>query len=73
MDRETRDRIRGEVNRAAGVLMLMYGLIRDNIIGSLVDDSKAGFFGSAVQDTLEGLMLIPELIDGEDESNEDHD
>lgn len=67
MNKETRDRIRGEVNRTAGVLMMMYGLIRDQLIASMVDEDKPGFFGSVVQDTLQGLMLICDLIDEEDE------
>lgn len=71
MKRETRDRIRGEVSRASGVLMLMYGLVRDLNICSMVEENKAGFFGSVVQDTLEGLMLINDLIDEEDKHGND--
>lgn len=65
-DRETRDRIRGEVARACGVLMTLYGLVRDTQVGAMVDADQDGFFGSVIADTVAGLQLIGDLIDEDD-------
>lgn len=46
------------VARAEGVMMALYGLCRDLVIGSSVDEDKDGFLGSCVVDTVNGLAKV---------------
>lgn len=65
-----REQIIAQVSRAQGVLMTLYGLVRDIEIASLVDDGKTGELGGVVMDTIHGLNRVVDLWDGVEDEGE---
>ena len=47
-----------QIARAEGVMMALYGFVRDMVIGCSVDADKDGKLGDVMCDTLNGLMQV---------------
>lgn len=46
------------IARAEGVMMALYGICRDLVIGCSVDENKDGKLGDVLGDTMNGLMQV---------------
>lgn len=58
-----------QIARAEGVMMALYGICRDLVIGCSVDEDKNGKLGDVVCDTMHGLLGVYEAL-AEMESHE---
>lgn len=47
-----------QIARAEGVMMALYGICRDMVIGCSVDEDKDGKLGDVMADTMNGLMQV---------------
>ena len=47
-----------QIARAEGVMMALYGICRDLVIGCSVDEDKDGKLGDVLGDTMNGLMQV---------------
>lgn len=47
-----------QIARAEGVMMALYGICRDLVIGCSVDEDKDGKLGDVMGDTMNGLMQV---------------
>jgi hypothetical protein len=47
-----------QIARAEGVMMALYGITRDLVIGCSVDADKDGKLGDVLCDTMNGLMQV---------------
>ena len=47
-----------QIARAEGVMMALYGITRDLVIGCSVDENKDGKLGDVLCDTMNGLMQV---------------
>ncbi len=52
-----------QIARAEGVMMALYGITRDLVIGCSVDDDKDGKLGDVLCDTMNGLMQVYNALD----------
>lgn len=60
-----------QIARAEGVMMALYGITRDLVIGCSVDENKDGKLGDVLGDTMNGLMQVyNELDDRSDDTEE---
>lgn len=65
-----REQMIAEISRAEGVMMTLYGFVRDTEIASLVDEDKNGKLGDVIGDTLQGLDHVIDLWDGVEDEGE---
>jgi len=49
-----------QIARAEGVMMALYGICRDLVIGRSVDEDKDGGLGDVIYDTISGLNNVYE-------------
>lgn len=68
--KNNRDKVIYEVARVTGVMMTMYGMLRDMGICNMVDDGKVGVLGGVVQGAVDGLGRIVEMWDYDPEQDE---
>lgn len=47
-----------QIARAEGVMMALYGIYRDMVVGCSVDEDKDGKLGDVLGDTMNGLMQV---------------
>lgn len=47
-----------QIARAEGVMMALYGIYRDMVVGCSVDEDKDGKLGDVMGDTMNGLMQV---------------
>lgn len=47
-----------QIARAEGVMMALYGFVRDMVVGCSVDADKDGKLGDVMCDTMNGLMQV---------------
>ena len=47
-----------QIARAEGVMMALYGIYRDMVVGCSVDEDKDGKMGDVLGDTMNGLMQV---------------
>lgn len=47
-----------QIARAEGVMMALYGVYRDMVVGFSVDEDKVGKMGDVLGDTMNGLMQV---------------
>lgn len=47
-----------QIARAEGVMMALYGIYRDMVVGCSVDEDKDGKLGDVMCDTMNGLMQV---------------
>lgn len=47
-----------QIARAEGVVMALYGIYRDMVVGCIVDEDKDGKLGDVLGDTMSGLMQV---------------
>ena len=47
-----------QIARAEGVMMALYGICRDLVIGCSVDENKDGILGDVMGDCMNGLMHV---------------
>lgn len=52
-----------QIARAEGVMMALYGITRDLVIGCSVDADKDGKLGDVMADTMNGLMQVYNELD----------
>lgn len=52
-----------QIARAEGVMMALYGITRDLVIGCSVDADKDGKLGDVLCDTMNGLMQVYSALD----------
>ena len=52
-----------QIARAEGVMMALYGITRDLVIGLNVDADKDGKLGDVLCDTMNGLMQVYSALD----------
>lgn len=57
-----------QIARAEGVMMTLYGLCRDLVIGCSVDENKDGKLGDAMSDAVNGLMQVYNELERRDRS-----
>lgn len=55
-----------QIARAEGVMMALYGICRDMVIGCSVDEDKNGKLGDAVGDAMGGLVQVYEELGKEE-------
>ena len=52
-----------QIARAEGVMMALYGIYRDMVVGCSVDEEKDGKMGDVLGDTMNGLMQVHNELD----------
>lgn len=52
-----------QIARAEGVMMALYGICRDLVIGCTVDEEKNGKLGDVVGDAMNGLTMVYDAIE----------
>ena len=52
-----------QIARAEGVMMALYGITRDLVIGCSVDADKDGKLGDVLCGTMNGLMQVYNVLD----------
>ena len=55
-----------QIARAEGVMMALYGICRDLVIGCSVDSDKDGVLGDVINDTVSGLSKVYEQLGKDD-------